>query len=350
MRKNGFTITEALIAIFIFSIVSVAIYSSLSQLMEYSETIRNKAEIGQEVDIAFSTLMQDISSMSIVMTPQKNVVPLKVTDSNGNTSFTNQTLKFSDSINYKGQTISFTTSEHPKWEDDNNDGDRDPDELKIGTLASSKYDVDFQSESDIPMDGISFSIGLSDTDYNAGVNGDSSIRNHYFLYYRDDDGDGQVFVDGEPEDPERDGIDDDGDGLDGEDPAVEGGVVGYRVSYFTVEMNDSWFELGGHRYKKYKLIRREYKPHTGGERFRVLADNIVVFSVLPFKVVKDQRIYLSPDTLHLEYDSDEGEYNYSRLNNFNLNFEIVIIAVTNPGSLIKFKRVFTPVLFHVSGG
>lgn len=339
MNKKGFTITEVLVALFIFGIVSVAIYSSLGRLISFSGKIRERAQIGQELDIVFSQIMNDIASMTVVMTPQKNLVPYKVVDSNGAKSFTNQTLKFYDKVTYQNTTYSFSTSTFPKTVDGE----------KIGTLEEEKLKVNYQSESDIPRDGITFSIDISEANRDAGINGDTSIRTNYFLKARDDDGDEATTVDGNPEDPERDGIDEDGDNLDGEEPNVERAIVGYHVSYFLVPVNDDWYERGDHRYKKYKLVRRFFKPHGGEESFRILSDDIVAFSIVPFKTDLSERDYLAPSALDISWDTDNEQYDYEIINDFNVAFEITIIAVTTEGNTITFQRVFKPIVFNVSG-
>ncbi|TYB31828.1 MAG: prepilin-type N-terminal cleavage/methylation domain-containing protein [Candidatus Mcinerneyibacterium aminivorans] len=339
MNKKGFTLTEIIVAVFIFGIVSVAIYSSLGRLISMSEQVRDRTKIGQEVDIAFSRIMNDISSMSLVMTPQKNLVPYRYVDENGNENFTNQTLKLYDTVNYKNTDYSFTTSTFPKTVDG----------VERGTIDPEKLKVNYSSETDIPRDGITFSINISEDDRQDGIDGNTSIRNNYFLQYSDDDGDGQTLVDGDPEDPERDGIDEDGDGLDGEEPAIEGGIVGYHVSYFLTPTNNVWYERGGHRYKKYKLIRRLYKPHSGEENFVVLSDDIVSLSIVPFTSYLTQRMYIAPHDLDVSWDTDKDNYDYEMINDFSITFEITIIAATNEGDTITFQRVFKPIIFNVSG-
>jgi len=339
MNKKGFTVTELLVVVFIFGIVSVAIYSSLGRLLSFSEKVRERTVIGQEVDIAFSRIMNDISSMSLVMTPQKNLVPYRYTDENGAVKYTNQTLKLYDTITYKNTDYSFTTSTFPKTVD----GDQK------GTIEPQKLNINYSTEEDIPKDGITFSINISESDRQDGIDGDTAIRNNYFLQYRDDDGDGQTLVDGDPEDPERDGIDEDGDGLDGEEPAIEGGIVGYHVSYFLVPTNDKWYERGGHRYKKYKLVRRLYKPHNGSENFVVLSDDIVAFSIVPFTSFLTQRLYIAPHDLDVSWDTNLDNYDYERVNDFSITFEITLVAATDEGNTITFQRIFKPIIFNVSG-
>jgi len=278
--------------------------------------------------------------MSLVMTPQKNVVPVSVSGGDADGRVTNQTLHFSDTINYNGTSYSFSTSTFPQ----NIDG------VEMGSLDPVKLDVEYSTDEDIPKDGITFSINLPEDIYQQGLGGDTNIRNNYFLEYRDDDNDGQTLQDGVNEDPERDGLDEDGDGLDGEEPAVEEGAVGYLVSYFLVPSNNNnnWYEEGGHRYKMFNLIRRLHIPHTGATHFQTLATNIVGFSVVPFTMVGDRREYLSPNALELVWDSTSNEYDYSILNDFSLSFEITIIGATTNGKIISFQRVFRPILFNIS--
>ncbi|HMA68670.1 MAG TPA: prepilin-type N-terminal cleavage/methylation domain-containing protein [Candidatus Mcinerneyibacterium sp.] len=356
MSKKGFTLTEMVVGAFILSLFAVLIYSAINQIGTFATNTRNRMEIGQELDTITSMMFRDISSMSMVMTPQKNLVPYKATFNSGDERITNQTLKFYGTVTYEGSTYSYNTSEFPKeteqWIDEDGDGVKDIGEvelLEIGTLQKDKYDVYFDSVGDIPRDGISFSIGIPDDVYSSGVGGDNSIRSNYFLQYRDDDADGKTLVDGEFEDPERDGFDDDGDGLDGEDPAIDGAIAGYHVTYFLVPSDGKWYEQNDHRYQKFQLVRRLHKPHNGDTETRVLSERIVMLSILPFKTVKDQRIYLSPEDLDISQDSD-GEFDYSNIDSFNVAFEITIVGVTNEGRMVTFQRIFRPQLFNVSGG
>ena len=349
--KKGFTLIELVTALGILSGITLIAFIFMSQMLRIGNGTRDSIIRQQGLDMAFSRMVQDFSSMSFVMTQQRNLVPYKYIDKNGTVHHnTKQTVRLYGSTSFEGHNINYQTSVFPKvvtTEIKDDDGNViDIKTTQVGTLDPTKLNCNYNSESEIPHDGISFSIGISDADYNAGVAGNNTIKTNYFLQYRDDDGDGKyILSNGEPEDNERDGLDDDGDGLDGEEPDIENAVVGYQVTYFCVPMDEKFYNIHGKKFKFYKLVRKLYKPHNGYTKYEVLADHIVLFSIVPFKTSKDQRIYLAPTSLDISWDTSKNDYDYGELDDFNISFEITIVVGTLEGQFTPFVRIVTPIAF-----
>ena len=340
MNKKGLTLIELFITIAILGLISIAVYNLFNVFIKQSLGIQERIVTEQRFDIGFHTMLNDFMSMSVVMTGMRDVVPVKTYNADGSLlKETNQTLLFSDSVDYQGTTYSFHTAEGTFL-------------LKDGTTILPIFDeslIDtlyFNSDNEIPRNGISFSVGLSDADYEAGHSGsDTNIRDTYFLEYRDDDGDGRILYDGIAEDNDRDGLDTDGDGLDGEEPDVVNAVVGYQVSYFLVPESD-WFQRGGKRFKWHYLVRRLYKPHLAGTSgyspdFKIIAEKVALLSIIPFKWERGEKIYLPPDALNA-YKQSDGTINYGFTTDFNISFEVILVTASQTGATAVFRRTITP--------
>lgn len=350
MNKKGLTLIELFIVISLLSVVAIAIYNLFNVFIKQTIGVQEQIITEQKFDLGFYTMLNDFMSMSIVMTEMRDVVPNKIVNTDGSLYLgpTKQTLKMEDSVSYEGTTYSFTTADGTFLEKTVS-GDTLP--VMKSEILDKLY---FASDSEIPKDGITFSIGITDADYEAGKSGtDTVIRDAYFLEFRDDDGDGKISYDGSPEDDDRDNIDFDGDGLDGEEPAVVDAVVGYEVSYFLIPQAD-WFQKAGHRYKWFYLVRRLHKPHlqtknpsTYEPSYKVLADKVVMLSIIPFKWVRGEKVYLSPESLYAERLSD-GSIDYRDTTNFNISFEIILVTATQTGKTSLFRRVVTPSVTYTS--
>ena len=348
MKKNGVTLIELFIVIAILGVISIAVYNLFNVFVKQTIGIQEQIITEQKFDIGFHTLLNDFMSMSIVMTEMRDVVPNKIVNTDGSLykGPTNQTLKLEDSVTYDGNTISFTTADGTFLE--STTGGTILPELKQEIVDK----LFFNSDSEIPQNGITFSIGIDDADYEAGRDGtDTDIRDLYFLEYRDDDGDGRITYDGSPEDNDRDGIDFDGDGMDGEDPDVVDAVVGYEVTYFLVPQAE-WFQKAGKRFKWFYLMRKFNQPHmakkfpsTYEPRYTVVADKVALFSIIPFKWVRGEKIFLPPDSLYAIRNAD-GTIDYNATTDFNISFEIVLVTVTQTGKRSVFRRVVTPAVTY----
>ncbi|HDS02707.1 MAG TPA: prepilin-type N-terminal cleavage/methylation domain-containing protein [Firmicutes bacterium] len=340
MNKKGVTLIELLVTIAIMGLIATAVYNLFNVFVKQSLGVQERIVMEQKFDLGFHTMLNDFMSMSVVMSGQRDVVPVRLYTGGALTKTTRQTLRFEDSVTYDGTTYSFHTADGTFLLEDGGDTLPVFDESVIKELY-------FNNDEEIPRNGISFSIGLNDEDYAAGHSGsDTNIRDEYFLEFRDDDGDGRITVDGEPEDPERDGRDEDGDGLDGEEPNLVNAVVGYHVSYFLVPQSD-WFQRGGKRFKWHYLVRRLHKPHLEGTsgyapHYRIIADKVALFSIIPFKWERGEKIYLPPDTLYVHRADTDSPVDYGHTSKMNFSFEIILVTATQIGTTTVFRRTVTP--------
>jgi len=335
INKKGFTLTELIVTVGLLTGIMVLVYSIFDQVILVGNKVKNTIENQTSTNLALGTIMKDFQSMSFVMTLQRNLVPCSLTG--GSHAQPKQTLKLLNTC-----TAAYISG-------------------TVVTLDKEIFKFD-RSDYDYPFNSISFSIGLSDADFQSGISGNSAIRTNYFLKYRDDDNDGKsVNSNGTSEDSERDGIDNDlnssnttaADGLDGEEPDDEGMIVGYQVTYY-LDMKNKIEVRNGDGTSKYiqfaELRRKQYFPHNNTTVDKVLVSNVVLFSILPFKVESGVRQIITPDLLTATWDSSTNKYTYgTALSNFSISFEVIICTSDIKGNIVPFKRVFTPMIFTSTG-
>ncbi len=70
MNKNGFTLIEVLIAITVFSIVVVLLFSSFKAFMVSTQTVKDELRDSQKMSIVFNRIRQDLLSIYIVQPPR----------------------------------------------------------------------------------------------------------------------------------------------------------------------------------------------------------------------------------------------------------------------------------------
>ena len=72
-----------------------------------------------------------------------------------------------------------------------------------------------------------------------------------------------------------------------------------------------------------------------------------MLSIIPFKWVRGEKVYLSPESLYAERLSD-GSIDYRDTTNFNISFEIILVTATQTGKTSMFRRVVTPSVTYTS--
>lgn len=323
--KQGFTLPEMLITVGVLSVVSLVVFMIFRQVSKTGNEVRDAAMFQVKAAKALTIIMTDIQSMSFVMTLQRNLVPHL---EGGSHPATKQTFKLLNTLQ---------------------ESQLDPNVVKL----NDEYLNFNRSDYNYPHNYMTFSIGLSDADYNIGKDPDTNINHailvNYFLWRRDDDGDGKWRnADGTPEDAEADGFDNDNDGLDGEEPNDEGIAVGYQVTYSIVEKSRRVKQVKGRTYylKYCQLSRTLFKPHNGSKKTEVLLDNVVLLSILPFKTEGGVRRLITADDLKAVWDTGASKYiNNEGTQKFKISFDITLCVADPNGKVYTFKRVFTPMIF-----
>lgn len=322
--KKGFTLPEMLITVGVLSVVSLIVFMIFNQVSKTGNQVRDAAMFQVQAAKALGIVMKDMQSMSFVMTLQRNFVPIV---QGGSHPQTKQTFQLTNTLQASQLDSSVV-------------------KLNDSYLQFNRSDYNY------PHNQISFSIGLSDADYRTGItttNVNHPILVNYFLWRRDDDGDGKYQTSSTvSEDKEADGIDNDSDGLDGEEPEDEGLIVGYQVTYTIVERSRRVKSIGGKtQYLKYcDLIRTEYRPHNGQTKKETLLSNVVLFSILPFKSEGSVRQLITANDLKAIWDSGTSKYVYgSAISHFRISFEVTLSVADPNGKVYTFQRVFTPMIF-----
>ena len=322
--RKGFTLPEMMITVGILGVVSLIVFMIFSQVSKTGTAVRDAATFQVQSAKALSIIMTDIQSMSFVMTLQRNLVPVV---QGGTHPQTRQTLQLTNTLQ---------------------ESQLDPSVVKL----DEEYLQFKRSDYNYPHNTMTFSIGLSDADYKTGItttNVDHPILLNYFLWRRDDDNDGKYRTSAtQPEDKEGDGIDNDSDKLDGEEPEDEGMIIGYQVTYSIVEKSRRVVTgPKGTQYLKYcQLTRTEYRPHSGKTRKEVLIDNVVLFSILPFKSEGSVRQLITANDLKAVWNSGTNTYDLGTgVSHFRISFEITLSVADPKGKVFTFQRVFTPMIF-----
>jgi len=332
MKMNkGFTLTELILTVGILTGIMVLVYGIFDQVLKVGNKVKYTANNQLNTNWALSMMMKDFQSMSFVMTLQRDLVPCSIVGGTAKTP--KQTLNL----------INTCTSAYL----DSTIVTLDPDLLSFN-----------RSTYDYPLNSISFSVGLNDTDYMLGLTGtttaSTTIKSNYFEEFRDDDGDGKYKnTDGTVEDNVRDGIDNDNDKLDGEEPDGTGMVVGYQITYYLVPSQKVM--VGGKYFYFHNLYRKEYKPHTNTTKDQMILENVILFAIIPFRTDASVRKLITASNLAATwnqdlYGKDSGGYEYGEAtSNFNISFEIVLCTGDAQGNIVTFKRIFTPMVFSAMG-
>lgn len=107
-REDGFTIVEVLIAIFIFSIVSVGFYQVLFSATRGSNTTRDVVRVSEEARLGFNRMVRDTREGNILNTPSSTSYTVDV-DFDGDGSI-NLAAPTDPTGNYESLTFTFNPS------------------------------------------------------------------------------------------------------------------------------------------------------------------------------------------------------------------------------------------------